>query len=124
MARTRVMCVDDSEDIGEMLRRLVLRTDDLEFVGSLVSTGGLAGEVERRRPDVLVMDLSMPGECPLEAIREIAACRPGCRVIAYSGTDDAALLNAAMDAGAREHRSKAAEPAGIIECIRRVARSR
>ena len=119
--RTRVLCVDDAPDITEMLARLVRREPDLEDAGALDSAEGIAEEVVRRRVDVVVLDLNMPGPSPIEAIPAIAARAPSVRVIVYSGYDDPATRAAVRRAGASEVVSKNAEPADLIRAIRRVA---
>jgi DNA-binding NarL/FixJ family response regulator len=119
--RTRVLCVDDSVDLVVMLARMINGQPDLENVGGMASADGLSDEVERRRPDVVVLDLNMPGSPPLAAIRELAVRAPQCRVITYSGHDDDATICAALDAGAWEHISKNRDPFDILHAIRRVA---
>jgi DNA-binding NarL/FixJ family response regulator len=121
MRRTRVLCVDDSTDIVVMLARMISGEADFESVGSMENADGLAGEVERCRPDVVVLDLSMPGAPPLAMIRELAARLPLCRVIAYSARDDEATVALALGAGAWECISKNKDPRDILHAIRRVA---
>jgi DNA-binding NarL/FixJ family response regulator len=94
---------------------------DFESVGSKESADGLADEVERCRPDVVVLDLSMPGSPPLAMIRELAERHPLCRVIAYSGRDDELTVASALGAGAWECISKNNDPHDILHAIRRVA---
>ncbi|MEX2219648.1 MAG: response regulator transcription factor [Phycisphaerales bacterium] len=115
----RILCVDDSADIAELLSRLIRREPDLEDAGALQSADGLVDEVVRRRADVVVLDLSMPGPEPLEAIRALTVSAPLCRVIAYSGHDDPETKEAVRGAGASELVSKNGEPGDIIRAIRR-----
>jgi len=119
--RTRVLCVDDSPDLVEMLARLVGGAPDMVSVGKLGSAERMAEEVVLRRADVVVLDLTMPGPAPLAAIGLLAELAPHCRVIAYSGYDDFETREAARVAGACELVSKHGEPADIIRAIRRVA---
>jgi DNA-binding NarL/FixJ family response regulator len=69
--RTRVLCVDDSVDLTGATGRLINTQADLEDAGALHSADGFLDEVERRRPDVVLMDLTMPGPSPLEAVASI-----------------------------------------------------
>jgi DNA-binding NarL/FixJ family response regulator len=119
--RTRVLCVDDSADIGRMVTRFIRAQPDMESVGTLDSAEGLVNECIQRRPDILVLDLTMPGPDPLGAIRALTARLPSCRVIAYSGHDDQQTSDQVFGAGAWELVSKNGEPDGIITAIRRVA---
>lgn len=119
----RVLCVDDSADICEMVGRLMRGLVDLESVGRLENTVGIVDEVVRLRAGVVILDLTIPppGPTPLEAIRLLSVHVPLCRVIAYSGYDDADTRAKAMHAGAWDLVSKHGEPADIIAAIRRVA---
>lgn len=118
---TRVLCVDDSQDMADMLVRLVGGATDMVSVGNLGSAERIAEEVILRRADVVVLDLTMPGPAPLAAIGLLAEFAPQCRVIAFSGFDDPETAEAACAAGAYELVSKSGEPSDIILAIRRVA---
>jgi len=118
---TRVMYVDDSADIIDMLAMLTQGQADLEMVGALCSSKGIVEEALHRRAGVLVMDLTIPGELPLEAIRALTNQAPMCRVIAYSGYDDEKTKDAALLAGAWAFVAKRGDPNDIIKAIRRVA---
>lgn len=104
-----------------MLARLVRGQPDLEDVGTLDSADGLVEEVGRSEPDIVVLDLTMPGRPPLDAIRVITERFVRCRVIAFSGYDDADTVAGALGAGARALISKHGDPSDIISAIRRVA---
>ena len=119
--RTRVMCVDDSVDLTEMLAALIGNQPDLEDVGTLNNVESIVAQVQNRRAMVVVLDLTIPGGKPLDAIRALASKVPLCRVIAYSGYDDELTRIAAAEAGAWELVSKGGEPDAIIHAIRRVA---
>jgi DNA-binding NarL/FixJ family response regulator len=103
-----------------MLARLVSAEPDLESVGELTSAGALVEEVLKRHADVAVIDLTMPGTPPLDAIRDLSDRVPTCRVIAFSGYDDAATVDEALGAGAYELVSKHGSPSDILHAIRRV----
>ena len=123
----RVLCVDDSADICAILERLIRRDPDLESVGTLCSTRGIVDEAIKRAADVVVLDLTMPSPeadlDPMDAIRELARRAPACRVIAFSGHDDAETRDEVHRAGAWGLVSKHGEPREIIEVVRRVGRN-
>jgi two-component system response regulator DesR len=119
--RTRVLCIDDSRDLTDALARLVAMQPDMEDAGVLNSADGLIAEVMERRATVIVMDLTMPGVAPLVAIRELSDKVPTCRVIAFSGYDDAETRQFARQAGAAELVSKIAPGGALLQAIRRVA---
>jgi DNA-binding NarL/FixJ family response regulator len=120
---TRVLCVDDSTDMAELLVVLIRREPDLEAVGILNCADGVVEEVIRSGVDVVVLDLTMPGAPPLQTIRDLAERVPSCRVIAFSGYDDLDTRLAAQRAGAWELVAKNGGPLDIIHAIRRVARA-
>ncbi len=119
--RTRVLCVDDSPPMTAALCKLIAMQPDLEDAGVLHRAEDLVEEVLRRRVSVVVLDLSMPGEDPLQAIRDLAKRVPTCRVIAFSGHDDAQTRASAITAGAAELVSKVAKPGVLVQTIRRVS---
>lgn len=121
--RIRVLVVDDSPDVAEMLVRLLGRERDLESAGALIAADEIVDEVARREVDVVILDLTMPGRPPLEACRALVERSRSCRVIAYSGYDDPATRERARCAGASELVSKNTEPGEVISAIRRVATS-
>src|SRR5688572_8706926 len=86
--RARVLLVDDSRDMVDMMSRLIGSQPDMESVGALGSAEGIVDEVIRRGAEIVVLDLTMPGPPALGAIGALAASAPSCRVIAFSGYDD------------------------------------
>ncbi len=132
-ARIRVLCVDDNEDIPEMLSRCIAAESDMESAGCLHSADDLVAAVDRTGANVVLMDLGMPGRDPLAAVRELAAARPargnsvgpgadGARVIVYSGRSDQKDYDSAINAGAWGYLSKGAEISSVLHAIREVAR--
>ena len=119
--RIRVLCADDSEDIATLLCRMARREPDIDIVGVAHDTPGMAEAVERLRPDVLVMDLSMPGGDPLGFVRALAVARSGVRVVVFSGYDEEGTRIAVFDSGAWGFVSKHATPGEVFDAIRRVA---
>lgn len=119
--RLRVLCVDDSPEIARMLARLLRDQDDMESLGVLSSTDGVVDAVARKMAQVLVLDLSMPGMPPLQAIKAVTKEVPSCRVLAYTGYDDPGTRCQARAAGACDLVSKRGDPQDIIHAIRRAS---
>ena len=117
-AKIRVLCVDDSPDITELIGRCIEREPDMESVGCLDTAEDLATEVERVRAAVVLVDMKMPGRDPLDAVREVRRAR----VIVYSGRDDPDAVDSAAKAGACGFLSKDAEVPVMLGAIREVAR--
>ncbi len=117
----RVLCLDDSFYIAEAMRLLIADEEGLEVVGILGSADELAAAVTRHRPDILVMDLSMDGKAPLEALVEARSAHEGLRAIAYTGLDDAATVERVQKAGVEAFVSKRHAIDEVIAAIREVA---
>jgi len=118
--RIRVLIVDDSADITRLLARQMRDQIDLMCVGTLPSATGLIKAVRTYGADVVLMDLSMPGPATLPAITALMDAVPACRVIIFSGYDDDASVQAALDAGACALVSKSMKAQGILKMIRKV----
>ncbi len=119
---TRIMCVDDHAFLIEGLRSKVASEPTMEFVGAMRSLEGLVGEVRRLLPDVLLVDVEMPGPDVFLVMGELRRASPRLRIIVLSAHVRDRYIDSAVAAGARGYLSKAEEPGVIIEGIRRVMR--
>lgn len=120
--KIRIFCVDDHSFLIEGLRIRFELEDDLEFVGSSSSAQDLAGEVESARPDIVLMDIEMPGPDPFDAASELHRLNPQARLIFLSAYVRDHYIGAAIKAGAWGYFSKSDDADAIIEGIRKVAR--
>jgi DNA-binding NarL/FixJ family response regulator len=114
--------VDDHPLFRQGLRALVDSVPDLEVVaeaGSGEEAVDAAGAVE---PDVVVMDLHMPGGDGISATRQLGEAAPGVSVLVLTMFEDDDSVFAAMRAGARGYLLKDADPADVAAAIRAVAR--
>jgi len=119
----RVLCVDDSPDIGDLYCALIDAESDMECVGRLTSALEVVKEVKRTKADCVLLDLTMPGgPDPLAVIQELSELHPESRVLAFSGYDDEATKNAVLDAGAWGFVSKNVEAPDVVDAIRRVVK--
>jgi DNA-binding NarL/FixJ family response regulator len=116
--RIRVFHVDDNPDACRLMSWLLRLEPDLEEAGHRTEASGLLTELERTRPDVLVIDLTMRGEDPIEAIRAVRKALPGLRIVVLSGTSDPARLQLAREAGAAECVLKSPEIDQTLSAIR------
>lgn len=114
-----------------MMRRCIAAEPDMENAGSLHSAGDLMAEVKRTRANIVLLDMNMPGEDPLAALRELVEAErgrgvegSGARVIAYSGRRDQAAVDRAESAGAWGYVSKDAAIPRVLDAIRQVAHGR
>jgi DNA-binding NarL/FixJ family response regulator len=119
---TQVMIVDDQRSIRMGLGALVETAPDFVLCGA-ADCGEMA--VERGPewcPDVVVMDLSMPGMGGIEAIRQLRARCPDARVLVLTWYADAERVRLAFDAGATGYVLKGDYNTDVLEAIREVAR--
>ncbi|MFD4293100.1 response regulator [Rhodococcus sp. NPDC058505] len=117
----RVLVVDDQRLVRAGLRMLCDSTDDLEVVGegaSGVEAVRLAAELS---PDVILMDLRMPGMDGVEATRRIAGPGASPKVLVLTTFDDDDHLYPALAAGAAGFLVKDTAPADLLAAIRRLA---
>ncbi|WP_394429156.1 response regulator [Streptomyces sp. SGAir0957] len=120
-ARVRVLLVDDQPLVRSGLRVLIGDTDDLEVAGE-AGDGAEAVELAARlRPDVVVMDIRMPGTDGIEATRRIMAAGTGSRVLVLTTFDEDAYVYGALRAGAGGFVVKDMQLEDILAAIRVVA---
>jgi len=115
-----VLVVDDHPGVRCAIEALVARTPGLRLVGSASSGAGAIEGVARLQPEVVVMDLGMPGINGVEATREICEGRIAPVVVAFSGSR--ALWHEARTAGAAYALLKDEDPQTLVETIRTAAR--
>ncbi len=119
-----VLVVDDNQDLAEMFAALINGEPDMACTGTLGSADALLETIRDRRPDVVLLDLTMPGKDPLEALREIVAEEGSPPVLVLSGYDDVVTRKRVQDQGARGFVSKQGDIPAILESIREVVREK
>jgi DNA-binding NarL/FixJ family response regulator len=117
----RLLLVEDSRDLTDVIALTVRHEKGIELVGVLHAADTMTDAVAEHEPDVVLIDLSMPGKPPLEAVREAARARPETRSIVYSGYDDPDVLREAEQAGAAGFVSKHKDFSEVLAVVRRVA---
>jgi DNA-binding NarL/FixJ family response regulator len=120
--RIRVLCVDDHAFLVDGLKARFAVENDIECVGRLASAEQLMHEVKALKPDVVLMDIEMPGPDAFEAASTLRHMHPGVRVVFLSAHIRDHYIGCAMQSGANGYFSKGDEPASIVEGIRRVLR--
>ena len=118
----RVMLVDD-HTIVRMGFKMLLESSgaDIEVVAEAGSGDEALATLERIRPDLLVLDLSMPGMTGLELLRRLRARDDSLRVLVLSAHEDTAHPRRVLAAGAQGYLSKRGAPEALVDAIRRVA---
>lgn len=113
----RLLCVDDNDLVAEALRRRVEQEPALVWVG-LVNDGNQAcRRVCEATPDVVLMDIDMPGVDTFALIREISRECPDARVVMFSGHVNREYVERALDCGAWGYLSKNEDVARLLEGV-------
>jgi DNA-binding NarL/FixJ family response regulator len=117
----RILLVDDQQLIRLGMRMVLESYDDLEVVGEAADGREAIEATARLTPDVVLMDVRMPGLDGIEATRAIVAADPGSRIIILTTFDLDEYAFAGLAAGASGFLLKDAQPAELVSAIRAVA---
>ena len=96
----KVLLVDDNEDARFLLRKKLEGRKGFQVVGEASSGEEAVQQVEDLTPDLVIMDVKMPGIGGVEATRRVKQMSPKTAVLAYSGLNDADVIEAMREAGA------------------------
>lgn len=116
-----ILLVDDHPIVRQGYRRVLESQRDFQVVAEAEDAASAYNAFKALSPDVVVMDISMPGASGLEAIRNIRARGGRARILVFSMHSEASLVKAAFNAGAGGYVTKSSEPAVLIRAIRSVA---
>ena len=116
-----VLIVDDHEVVREGLRLSLLRSPQIRVVGEAPDGETAVALAERRRPDVVIMDLRMPGMDGIEATEELLKRIPDASVIVFTAYSERALLARSLDSGAKGYILKEAPHETLLRAIEKVA---
>jgi DNA-binding NarL/FixJ family response regulator len=117
----RILLADDHLVVRAGLRALVASLPGLSVVGEAADGAAAVREAQLLRPDVVLMDVRMPGLDGVEATRQITAKVPGTAVLMLTMFEDDATVYTAMQAGARGYLLKDVEQDELVAAIRAVA---
>jgi DNA-binding NarL/FixJ family response regulator len=118
----RVVIADDHPTFRRGLAALLASVPDIDLVGEAVDGESAVERSRALNPDVVLMDLNMPGVGGVEATRRIVADAPAVAVLVVSMLDDDEAVFAAMRAGARGYVVKGQDTDDVLRAIRSVAR--
>jgi DNA-binding NarL/FixJ family response regulator len=116
-----VLIVDDHEVVREGLRLSLLRSSNIRVVGEAPDGETAIALAERRRPNVVIMDLRMPGMDGIEATEEIRQRVPDTAVIVFTAYSERALLARSLESGAKGYILKEAPHETLLRAIEKVA---
>src|SRR5262249_26012180 len=119
--RIRIMIVDDHPLVLAGLRALVQNDPAIDLVGE-ATDGPLAVQLAiERKPDVIVLDLSLPGMSSIRVAQALRLQLPGCRIIVLSVHEDRAYLRRVLEIGISGYVLKRSAPQELIAAVRAVA---
>lgn len=120
-AALNVLLADDHPLMLVGIRSVLEASDDIHVVGEARSGPELLGLVARRRPDVVLMDLRLPGLDGVACVEQITRSWPETKAVVLSALDDPASINSALRAGASAYMVKSVNPIEIPAVLRQVS---
>src|SRR5689334_13111896 len=122
MAKIRVFLTDDHTLFRQGIRTLLSAEPDIEIIGEAPNAGETVESAPDLRPDVVLLDISMPGMSSFQAIRELHKVRPDIKVLLLTMYDDEDYLAEGMEAGADGYILKDSPAEHLLLAIREVHR--
>lgn len=116
--KNRVLIVDDSMVMREMISD-ILKEKGFEVAGEAKDGLEALDQYKKLKPDVVTMDVVMPKEHGIDAVRKIIASDKNARIIIISGLYQKTLVMEALEAGASDYVIKPFEPAELIDIVKK-----
>ena len=117
----RILIADDHRLFAEALRAILDAEPSVDVVGLAASGAEAVRQSAELEPDIVLMDMSMPGLDGIDATRAVLLVRPSTKVIMLTSFSENARIMAALDVGAVGYLLKDAEPEDIIKALRDAA---
>jgi signal transduction histidine kinase len=122
--RIKVILADDHEALRAGFRSLLESAADIEVIAEAGNGRDTVEQVSVLRPDVVVMDVAMPGINGVDATREISASAPQVRVLALSGHNDGFFVRGMLEAGAKGYLLKDVAVSELVVAVQTLAEGR
>ena len=120
----RVFLVDDHPVVRDGYRRLLENNPDIIVVAEACNGEEACARYSEVNPDVIVLDLNMPGIGGMETIRRLFAKDPGVRILVFSMHDSETMVTRALEAGAAGYLSKSSAAAQMVDGVRAVSQGK
>jgi len=120
-AEITCLIVDDHEVVREGLRLSLSRAPHIRVIGEAADGASAVSLAERRLPDVVIMDVRMPGMDGLEATKEITEKAPSVAVLIFTAYSERSLLTRGLESGAKGYILKEAPHDTLLRAIEKVA---
>jgi DNA-binding NarL/FixJ family response regulator len=119
-ARKKILIVDDHPLICEGLRGTINREPDLMVCGEAANAHQAVEAFQRLAPDIVLLDITLPGRSGLEVIKDLKAIHPDVAILAISMHDESLYAERSLRAGASGYITKLQPPEELIKAIRQV----
>jgi DNA-binding NarL/FixJ family response regulator len=121
---TKCLAVDDHPTVRQGLALMFGAADDVELVGTVENGEEALEAVERLQPEVVIMDVRLPGIDGISALRRIQQTAPGVKAVIFSAYGDKRLLSDAIAAGARGYVMKGSPSEDLLRAVRTVTQGK
>jgi DNA-binding NarL/FixJ family response regulator len=120
MSNIKVVLFDDNDQLRDSIAMLLSVTEDIDLVGSFDHCSEVISIIQARQPDVVIMDVDMPGMNGIDGVKLIRKNFPQVNILMQTVFDDVEKVFAAIKAGAGGYILKNAESKNILDAIREV----
>jgi DNA-binding NarL/FixJ family response regulator len=120
MSSITVAIVEDDDGTRDALQRVLTRSDGFRCLGACMSGEEALRELPTLRPDVILMDINLPGINGVECVRQLKALVPAFHIVMLTVYEESDLIFEALTAGATGYLLKRTPPAELLEAIRDV----
>jgi DNA-binding NarL/FixJ family response regulator len=117
---TKCLAVDDHPSVRQGLGLMFGSEADLELVGTAETGEDALEAIEREQPEVVIMDVRLPGIDGISALKRISQMAPSVKTVVFSAYGDKRLLSDAISAGARGYVMKGSPPEDLLRAVRAV----
>ncbi len=116
-AVTRILLVDDHAIVRAGFRRLLGQQTNYQVVAEATDSETAYALFVEHQPEVVILDLSLPGASGMELVRKMAARQPATRILVFSMHEDALLAERAIQLGARGYVTKSSAPEVLVAAV-------
>jgi two-component system invasion response regulator UvrY len=124
IGRITLLLVDDHAVVREGYRRLLEKRGDIAVIGEAANASDAYEQFCSLSPQIVVMDIALPGVSGIDAMRRMLARAPETRVLIFSMYEDAIFANRALQAGACGYVTKASAPNVLVEAVHAISRGK
>jgi DNA-binding NarL/FixJ family response regulator len=124
MSSFRTLIVEDYEPFRQYIRRIVQQRSEFHVVGEASDGWELVQKAEELQPDIILLDIALPGMSGLEVARQVRKSCPGCRIVFVSQLADAEVIQEAFRLGALGYVAKKRLGIDLLDALESVCQDR